>query len=133
MEQDSLQTMMDSIEQAAQSTTGVNLWMIIAIVELVIIIVLITLIKSSNNSRSEIKKKVLAEGDIDFSNLVNSSFNAEGLYRDILIKCHPDRFSPDTEKMVIANELSAKITKNKHDIKRLEELKEEAKTKLNIN
>ncbi len=133
MEQDSLQTMMDSIEQAAQSTTGVNLWMIIAIVELVIIIVLITLIKSSNNSRSEIKKKVLAEGDIDFSNLVNSSFNAEGLYRDILIKCHPDRFAPDTEKMVIANELSAKITKNKHDIKRLEELKEEAKTKLNIN
>ena len=133
MEQDSLHTMMDSIEQAAQSTTGVNLWMIIAIVELVIIIVLITLIKSSNNSRSEIKKKVLAEGDIDFSNLVNSSFNAEGLYRDILIKCHPDRFAPDTEKMVIANELSAKITKNKHDIKRLEELKEEAKTKLNIN
>lgn len=133
MEQDSLQTMMDSIEQAAQSTTGVKLWMIIAIVELVIIIVLITLIKSSNNSRSEIKKKVLAEGDIDFSNLVNSSFNAEGLYRDILIKCHPDRFAPDTEKMVIANELSAKITKNKHDIKRLEELKEEAKTKLNIN
>jgi len=133
MEQDSLQTMMDSIEQAAQSTTGVNLWMIIAIVELVIIIVLITLIKPSNNSRSEIKKKVLAEGDIDFSNLVNSSFNAEGLYRDILIKCHPDRFAPDTEKMVIANELSAKITKNKHDIKRLEELKEEAKTKLNIN
>ena len=132
MEQDSLQTMMDSIEQAAQSTTGVKLWMIIAIVELVIIIVLITLIKSSNNSRSEIKKKVLAEGDIDFSNLVNSSFNAEGLYRDILIKCHPDRFAPDTEKMVIANELSAKITKNKHDIKRLEELKEEAKPKLNI-
>ena len=64
--------MMDSIEQAAQSTTGVNLWMIIAIVELVIIIVLITLIKSNNNSRSEIKKKVMDEKDIDFSNMVKS-------------------------------------------------------------
>ena len=37
------------------------------------------------------------------------------------------------EKMAIANELSALVTKNKHDIKRLEELKEEAKQRLNIN
>lgn len=133
MEQDTLQTMVDSLEHMAQSTTGVNIWMIVAIVELVIIIVLLLSRKPTNNRQSDIKKKVLAEGDIDFSNLVNSSFNAEGLYKDILVKCHPDRFAPDTEKMAIANELSAKVTKNKHDIKRLNELKEEAKMKLNIN
>ena len=133
MEQDTLQTMVDSLEHMAQSTTGVNIWMIVAIVELVIIIVLLLSRKPTNNRQSDIKKKVLAEGDIDFSNLVNSSFNAEGLYKDILVKCHPDRFAPDTEKMAIANELSAKVTKNKHDIKRLNKLKEEAKMKLNIN
>jgi hypothetical protein len=49
------------------------------------------------------------------------------------VKCHPDRFAPDETKMAIANELSSQITKNKHDIKRLEALREEARNKLNIN
>ena len=133
MENDTLQAMVDSLEQTAQSTTGTNIWMIVSIVEMVIIIVLILTRKQTDNKRSDIKKQVLAEGDIDFSNLVNSSFNASGLYKELLVKCHPDRFAPDTEKMAVANELSAMVTKNKHDIKRLEELKEEAKQKLNIN
>lgn len=133
MENDTLQAMVDSLGQTAQSTTGTNIWMIVAIVELVIIIVLLLTRKPTDNKRSDIKKQVLAEGDIDFSNLVNSSFNASRLYKELLVKCHPDRFAHDTEKMAIANELSAMVTKNKHDIKRLEELKEEAKQKLNIN
>ena len=133
MENDTLQAIVDSLGQTAQSTTGTNIWVIVAIVELVIIIVLLLTRKPTDNKRSDIKKQVLAEGDIDFSNLVNSSFNAAGLYKELLIKCHPDRFAPDTEKMTIANELSAMVTKNKHDIKRLEELKEEAKHRLNIN
>lgn len=133
MENDTLQEIVDNLGQIAHSTTGTNIWMIVAIVELVIIIVLLMTRKPTDNKRSDIKKQILAEGDIDFSNLVNSSFNAAGLYKELLIKCHPDRFAPDTEKMAIANELSAKVTKNKHDIKHLEELKEEAKQRLNIN
>ena len=133
MKQDTLQAIVDSLEQSAQSTTSINVWMIVAIVELVIIVVLLTLRKPKDNRLSDIKKQVLAEGEIDFANLVNSSFNAEGLYKELLVKCHPDRFAPDEGKMAIANELSAKVTKNKHDIKQLEELKEEARIKLNIN
>lgn len=133
MEQDTLQAMVDSLEQSAQSTTGINVWMVVAIVELVIIVVLLTLRKPKDNRLSDIKKQVLAEGDIDFANLVNSSFNAEGLYKELLVKCHPDRFAPNSEMMAIANELSAKITKNKHDIKQLKALKEEAINKLSIN
>ena len=133
MEQDTLQAMVDSLEQSAQSTTGINVWMVVAIVELVIIVVLLTLRKPKDNRLSDIKKQVLAEGDIDFANLVNSSFNAEGLYKELLVKCHPDRFAPNSEMLAIANELSAKITKNKHDIKQLKALKEEAINKLSIN
>lgn len=133
MKQDTLQAMVDSLDQSAQSTTSINVWMIVAIVELVIIVILLTLRKPKDNRLSEIKKKVLAEGEIDFANLVNSSFNAEGLYKELLVKCHPDRFAPNSEMMAIANELSAKITKNKHDIKQLKALKEEARNKLSIN
>ena len=133
MKQDTLQAMVDSLEQTAQSTTSINVWMIVAIVELVIIVMLLMLRKPKDNRLSDIKKQVLAEGEIDFANLVNSSFNAEGLYKELLVKCHPDRFAANSEMMAIANELSAKITKNKHDIKQLKALKEEARNKLNIN
>lgn len=133
MKQDTLQAIVDSLEHSAQSTTSINVWMIVAIVELVIIVVLLTLRKPKDNRLSDIKKQVLAEGEIDFANLVNSSFNAEGLYKELLVKCHPDRFAPNSEMMAIANELSSKITKNKHDIKQLKALKEEARNKLNIN
>ena len=133
MKQDTLQAMVDSLEQTAQSTTSINVWMIVSIVELVIIVMLLMLRKPKDNRLSDIKKQVLEEGEIDFANLVNSSFNAEGLYKELLVKCHPDRFAANSEMMAIANELSAKITKNKHDIKQLKALKEEARNKLNIN
>jgi hypothetical protein len=49
------------------------------------------------------------------------------------VKCHPDRFATDAEKNVIAENIFQEITKNKTNVKRLIELKEEAKQKLNIN
>ena len=136
--------MMDTIQTTVADTTsamatqtashGINLWMIIALVELVIIIVLLlSRCARGGSSRSDIKRKVMAEGEVDFGNIMNSSFNAEKVYKELLIKCHPDRFAPDEAKMAIANDLSTLITKHKHDIKRLNELKMEAKAKLNIN
>lgn len=118
-------------EQTTQS--GINVWMIIAIIELVIIIVLLLSYAKRNNNRTELKRKVMAEGDIDLGNTMNSMFNAEPLYKELIKKCHPDRFAPDEEKMEIANELSTRITKNKHDKKCLEALCQEAISKLNIN
>ena len=59
MENDTLQAMVDSLSQTAQSTTGTNIWMIVAIVELVIIIVLLMTRKPTDNKRSNIKKNCL--------------------------------------------------------------------------
>ena len=133
MEQDTLLKVMDSISPSAQSASSLNYWMIIAIVELVIIILLLVLMrKPSDDKRSTMKNEVMGEGEIDFANILNSSFNAESIYKELLKKCHPDRFAPDEEKMVIATDLTARITKCKHDIKSLNQLREEAKKKLNI-
>ena len=79
------------------------------------------------------KKKILEEGEVDFDNIVNSAFNSNKLYRDLIIKCHPDRFAPDESKMQIANELSARLTQCQRDINALNAIKKEAIEKLNIN
>ncbi len=132
--QDTIQTIIDSATTTTQTTTdGINTWMIIAIVELAVIIGLLVSRSKRNDKRAEIKRKVMEEGDVDFANIMNSSFNAERLYKELIRKCHPDRFAPDAERMAIANELSTLITKNKHNIKRLEALRNEAQNKLNIN
>lgn len=132
---------MDTVaEQAAHN--GINVWLIIALVVFVIIIVLIGLLigrNKGNNSKSDlkrkklVKRKILAEGDVDLGNTMNSMFNAESLYKKLIVQCHPDRFEPDKVKVAIANELSMQITKNRHNVKRLEVLRQEAKSKLNIN
>lgn len=118
-------------EQATQN--GINVWMIVALAELVIIIGLLISRKKSDDKRAELKRKILAEGDIDIENTMNSMFNAEPLYKELIRKCHPDRFAPDEAKMAAASELSMRITKNKHDRKALEALRQEAINKLNIN
>lgn len=129
------QAMIDTTSATVQNTSeGIDVWMIIAIVELVVIIGLLLSPTFKRNQKAELKRKILAEGgDVDFANLMNSSFNSEKLYKELIVKCHPDRFAPDESRMSIANELSTQITKNKHDIKRLEALREEEIFKLNIN
>ena len=87
----------------------------------------------SNDKKSLIKKQVLSEGDIDFGNIINSSFNAAQLYRELIIKCHPDNFEPDKEKVAIANDISLRLGKYKNDVKILNEIKNEAINKLSVN
>ena len=118
-------------EQAAQN--GINVWLIIALAELVVILALLLGRKQGDNRKSELKRKVMSEGNIDLGNIMNSMYNAEPLYKELIVKCHPDRFAPDEAKMAIATELSMQITKNKQNRKGLEALCQEAKNKLNIN
>lgn len=128
---DSLAISLNSASSSAEGHT--NWWMITSIIELLIILFLLVRNKGQESEKSRIKKMVMSEGDIDFGNIMNSSFNAEKLYKELIIKCHPDRFAPNIEQVAIANDLSARIGKNKNDIKQLEKLKEEAIEKLNIN
>jgi hypothetical protein len=129
---DTLQTATDSLSLATQAGDSLNWWMIIAIIEFVIIILIILSKRKSEDKRRIIKKQVKNEGEIDWENTIKSSFGAERLYKELIRKCHPDRVAPDEEKIAIANDITERLGKYKHDLNKLNEIKEEAKTKLNI-
>ncbi len=114
--------------------TSYNFWMYIAIIEFVIIILLFLLLKfgKQNKSLSKFREEALAQ-EVDFNNIINSSFNARTLYDSLKVKCHPDRFVSDNTKFETATLIFQEITKNKNNLNRLEELKQEAITHLNID
>ena len=131
---DTVNQMVDTLAMSAQQDAGgINVWMIVAVIELLLIIILLLAHGKKDSAKTEAKKRVLEEGDIDMKNIVTSAFNAEAVYKELIIKCHPDRFAPDETKMEIADNLSKRITKSRHDLKTLDALRQEAKEKLNIN
>lgn len=127
-------TMQVGCVNQVMESAATNIWMWVAIIEMAIIaILLLKLWGKSSDKKAELKKKVMSEGDIDFGNIINSSFNSEALYKKLMRVCHPDRFAPDDEKVAIATDISLRLGKNKHDINNLKALAEEAKNKLNID
>lgn len=131
--QDSLNTTMQHTQNAV-SDGEIDWWIWIAIAEFVILLILIFSRKSSpKNEKLQRFKNESMNHEIDFSNTISSAFHAEKLYDELKVKCHPDRFPIDPEKSKIAEILFQEITKNKYNMKKLLELKEQAKHELNIN
>ena len=117
-----------------------NVWFWIAIAEFIAIVMIIIILFSSRQSKPSkkqmIRDNVMKEGDVDFGQTIKTAFDvkkAQALYDVLKKRCHPDIFSPDAEKVAIADDLFQEITKNKNNYKKLLELKEIAKEKLNIN
>jgi hypothetical protein len=123
-----------TVSQEAGGSLYLNWWMWLALIEFVVIVFLLLNKrgKSNNTAKRRFKKDALDQ-DIDFDNIINSSFNSAHLYDELKVKCHPDRFPTDMEKNAIAVTLFQEISKNRNNVKRLLELKEEAIQKLNIN
>jgi hypothetical protein len=123
-----------TITNSAEPIQNTNWWMWLAFAQFGIIIFLVLKgkIKPKETAKRKFKNKSLAQ-EIDFNNIINSSFNSIHLYDELKVKCHPDRFPTDKEKNSLAETIFQEITKNKTNVKRLLELKEEAKQKLNIN
>lgn len=132
--QDSLKVASEAITKSTETPIQTNWWMWLAIAEFGIIAILILRekLKPKDTARQRFKDESLRQ-DIDFGNIINSSFNSIKLYDELKVKCHPDRFPTDKEKNIIAENIFQEISKNKNNVKRLLELKEEAKQKLNIN
>jgi len=120
-----------STTETAHSTNG---WMWLAAAELGVITYLLikNRFKSKDIEMKHFKNESLKE-EVDFNNIINSSFHSTHLYDTLKVKCHPDRFPADPEKNAIAEKLFQEITKNQNNMKQLLELKEEAIQKLNIN
>ena len=132
--QDSIKVAEQTISKATETSESTNWWMWLAITEFGIIAFFIIKekLKSKETTRQRFKRESLKQ-NIDFDNIINSSFNSIELYDELKVKCHPDRFPADKEKNSIAENIFQEISKNKNNVKRLLELKEESIQKLNIN
>jgi len=132
---DTLRTAME-LDSNSESLVNnhINVWFLIALVELLLILYLLFFRKREQvlSTKGQFKKEA-KNGEIDFGNIINSSFNVKPLYDELKVKCHPDRFPTDERKSKIALELFQEISKNKTNYKKLIELKELAKQNLNIN
>lgn len=133
MNKDTINAISDTASVLNTSYAGISIWMIVAFIEAALIIfLLIYKGRQNGEKRNSIKNKVMAEGEIDFANVLNSSFHSEELYNQLIRLCHPDRYAPDEEKMAIANDISTRVTESRHSVKALESLRSEAIEKLNI-
>lgn len=121
-----------SIADTVVTAVSINWWMIFSIFEFVVIISLLLDKLNRNSNKSKFDKQEIINEEVDFGNLIKSSFHASKLYDELIRKCHPDRFVGDDRKIEIAMQLSSKITENRNNLKKLEELAEEAKEKLSI-
>jgi len=131
--QDTLSVAEKTIRQTADKNDSSNTWFWIAIGEFAIILgfLFYSRLKRKRSAKQRFKDESIAQ-DVDFDNIINSSFHSNELYNILKVKCHPDRFPTDPELNSIASKLFQEITKNKTSIKKLEELKIEAQNKLNI-
>lgn len=132
--QNALKVAEQTISISSNEDAPTNVWLWIAILEFIIIIGLFLSkrFKRKSDHKLQLKKEALSQ-DVDFNNIIRSSFHSNELYDALKVKCHPDRFPTDLELNGVAEKLFQEISKNKTNYKRLEELKIEAKQKLNIN
>lgn len=80
---------------------------------------------------ARLKREILNE-TIDFANVITSAFYAKGLYDELKIKHHPDRFLDETMKAK-ADNLFQQISENKENYNALIQLKEQAEKELTFN
>lgn len=135
--QDSVNAVKYSMETMLPQSDS-NLWMWISIFEVICIIGLLSILflLGPRNKHTEIQRQFKANAqkeNVDFNNIIVSSFHAGDLYNQLKKVCHPDRFSSNPELMSKADNLFQQITQNKHDLKKLQELKAEAMKELHIN
>ena len=131
---DSLKLAKHLINKLTEKPHPTNLWMWLAFFEFLIITFILfkEKLRGKETAQQKFKNDSLKQ-EVDFKNIIDSSFNSIHLYDELKVKCHPDRFTTNTEKYYIAENIFQEITKNKTNIKRLVELKKEAIQKLNIN
>ena len=139
---DSLKVISDSLNVVAQQagTPESNRWIWLIIVSVFVILLLIIIVLVHRRTKTKpvdnldmLKQQAKEQGNVDFSNVINSAFNSKQIYDKLKVKCHPDRFPLDDEKNAIANDIFQRIKQNEHNVDELNKLKEEAIIKLGIS
>lgn len=106
---------------------------ILTIIGIIIIIPILAKVIISKRKKSKLRKRVLADSSDDYigtaKNIANSMSKSRNLYKELIVKVHPDNFSDD--RIIIATELSSRITKSKRNFDELTKLKNEVEIFLN--
>lgn len=114
-----------------QSWMASAFWFWIAVAETGIIVVGVCYYKYTNTERRRQKKKILAEENVNFDNVIDSSFRAKPLYDSLKKKCHPDLFH-DNEKKRIATDIFAELVRCKYDYEALQKIQKRVVCELNV-
>lgn len=113
-----------------------NWWMIIAISEFVVILILLmkpALFRRKETLGDGVFQRIndLKKSEVDMENVMNSITSAKTLYKELITKCHPDRFQDESMREK-AEKLSQEISSSQRDYAKLMELKNRARQDLNI-
>ena len=111
-------------------------WFWVALLEFLIIVILIIKFNwlRSRTEISDLSKKKIKEfqkTEIDMDNLMSSINYSKNLYNELSKKCHPDKFTKDSQRK-IADKLFQEISTNKRNYQKLLELKQRAIDELNL-
>lgn len=122
---------------ASNPTIFTSFWFWASLIEFVVIILLLVKLKKRNPNLAfaeltKDKMKNAKDTNINMDNLMNSINGSRDLYKELSRLCHPDRFVNKPEQK-IAEEIFQEISRHKRNHGKLTELKERAKTELNIN
>ncbi|WP_291399573.1 hypothetical protein [Daejeonella sp.] len=107
---------------------------ILKVLSIITVVPFIIQIIISQRKKSNLRKKVLADGTNDYirtaQNIANSISKSKALYKELIVKVHPDRFTHDKKEE--ATELAARITKAKRNYDALTLLKKDVEDFLNV-
>lgn len=124
--EDSLQILNDTLcanlNNVAPTSTHAHLWWYVIVLLMCLLFIGIIVIRKKTRNYRNTRAKVMAEGDINWNNTMNSMFQARAIYDELKVKYHPDRFL-DPVQNEIATDLFQQITKNQHNYSKLVELK----------
>jgi uncharacterized protein YxeA len=107
---------------------------ILKVLSIITVVPFIIQLIISQRKKSILRKKVLADGTNDYigtaQNIANSISKSKTLYKELIVKVHPDKYNDDKKEM--ATELAARITKAKRNYDELTLLKKEVEDFLNV-
>ncbi len=130
-----------NLDSAAVIADGIDVglinhpvWFWLFLVQCVIIVSLVFFLveKKINTGLAVHEKKRMQEygkKEVDLGNVMRSINEAKKLYKELSLKCHPDRYAGDP-RQYIARELFREVSANKRNHQKLREIEEVVNKKL---
>ena len=112
---DTLRTIKQISMENLPNMDSINWWFWISIAEFILLLILCIRCLNRRQTNKEQKdewrkfRKESLKDNVDFDNIINSSFHAAELYDRLKVICHPDRFPLDKDKNRIAENLFQEI------------------------